>query len=55
MNGIIIERNEDKVKDHLGKFVKDTVEESLNGMPKAIPSHTFPSAISAVIKSSRIK
>ena len=32
MNGKIIEINEDKVKDHLGKFVRDTVEETLNAM-----------------------
>ena len=32
MDGKIIEINEEKVKDHLGKFVRDTVEETLNAM-----------------------
>ena len=32
MNNSIIEVNEKKFKDHLGKFVKDTVEETLNAM-----------------------
>ena len=35
MDGKIIEINEDKVKDHLGKFVRDTVEETLNAMLEA--------------------
>lgn len=30
MNESLIEINEEKVKDHLGKFVKETVEETLN-------------------------
>jgi transposase-like protein len=32
MTGNIIEINEEKVKDHLGKFVRQTVEETLNAM-----------------------
>ncbi len=35
MNGNIIEINEDKVKDHLGNFVRQTVEETLNAMLEA--------------------
>ena len=35
MNGNIIEINEDKVKDHLGNFVRETVEETLNAMLEA--------------------
>ncbi len=32
MTGNIIEINEEKVKDHLGKFVRETVKETLNAM-----------------------
>ena len=32
MSGKIVEINEEKIKDHLGKFVKNTVEETLNAM-----------------------
>ena len=32
MDGKLIEINENKVKDHLGKFVRETVEETLNIM-----------------------
>jgi putative transposase len=32
MSGKIIEINEEKIKDHLGSFVKNTVEETLNAM-----------------------
>jgi putative transposase len=32
MSGKIIEINEEKIKDHLGTFVKNTVEETLNAM-----------------------
>jgi transposase-like protein len=32
MTGKIIEINEEKIKDHLGNFVKNTVEETLNSM-----------------------
>lgn len=32
MTGKIIEINEEKIKDHLGQFVKNTVEETLNSM-----------------------
>ncbi len=32
MTGKIIEINEQKVKDHLGEFVRATVEETLNAM-----------------------
>ena len=32
MSGKIIEINEEKIKDHLGDFVKNTVEETLNAM-----------------------
>ena len=32
MSGNIIEINEEKIKDHLGHFVKNTVEETLNAM-----------------------
>ena len=32
MNSNIIEINEEKVKDHLGNFVRETVEETLNAM-----------------------
>jgi len=32
MTGKIIEINEQKVKDHLGEFVRNTVEETLNAM-----------------------
>ena len=35
MNDNIIEINEDKVKDHLGNFVRQTVEETLNAMLEA--------------------
>lgn len=35
MNDNIIEINEEKVKDHLGKFVRQTVEETLNAMLEA--------------------
>ena len=35
MTGNIIEINEDKVKDHLGNFVRQTVEETLNAMLEA--------------------
>jgi len=35
MNSSIIEINEEKVKDHLGKFVRETVEETLNAMLEA--------------------
>jgi len=32
MTGKIIEINEEKIKDHLGQFVKNTIEETLNSM-----------------------
>jgi transposase-like protein len=32
MSGKIVEINEEKIKDHLGEFVKNTVEETLNAM-----------------------
>jgi putative transposase len=32
MTGKIIEINEEKIKQHLGEFVRETVEETLNGM-----------------------
>lgn len=32
MSGKIVEINEEKIKDHLGQFVKNTVEETLNAM-----------------------
>jgi len=32
MTGKIIEINEEKIKDHLGEFVKNTIEETLNAM-----------------------
>jgi putative transposase len=35
----IIEINEEKVKDHLGKFVRETVEETLNAMLDAEADH----------------
>jgi len=35
MNGKFIEINEEKVKDHLGNFVRETVEETLNAMLEA--------------------
>ena len=35
MSNNIIEINEEKVKDHLGKFVRSTVEETLNSMLEA--------------------
>lgn len=35
MNNNIIEINEEKVKDHLGNFVRETVEETLNAMLEA--------------------
>ena len=35
MNDNIIEINEEKVKDHLGNFVRETVEETLNAMLEA--------------------
>jgi len=35
MTGRIIEINEEKVKDHLGNFVRETMEETLNTMLEA--------------------
>lgn len=32
MTGNIIEINEEKIKQHLGEFVRETVEETLNEM-----------------------
>ncbi|WP_020614552.1 transposase, partial [Sediminispirochaeta bajacaliforniensis] len=35
MNSKIIEINEEEVKNHLGNFVRETVEETLNAMLEA--------------------
>ncbi len=35
MTGKIVEINEEKIKDHLGQFVKNTIEETLNLMLEA--------------------